>query len=235
MIFYGINPVLESLRSPYTPERVYVEQGKGKSNPRINGIIKLARESGIVVETVADLRQLCRSSQHQGVAAEISGLGMRPLEEVSILGDQVLMLDSIQDPHNFGAALRVCDALGFPDVIYFKGNSSGVTPAAIKVSTGAVFHLNLFQSNLNRAIKRLKEAGYRIVVLEAEGDASIYDADYSGKLCLVMGSEGAGVRHNILRQADQVMSIPMSGHVTSLNVSCALTAVLSEMARRRQA
>ncbi|MCF7854492.1 MAG: RNA methyltransferase [Candidatus Pacebacteria bacterium] len=230
MIIYGINPLLESLHSSLKPRRVMIQ--KGKSNPRIQGIQKLAAQNTIPIDMVANLEKLCGSSQHQGVAGDVSGLGETHLTDTTQLADQVVMLDSIQDPHNFGASMRVCDAFGFTDVIYHKGNSSGVTPAAVKVSTGAIFHLRLFESNLNKAVKWLTSRDYRLCVLEAEGNVTIYDADYTGRICIVMGSEGFGVRHNILRQANQVMSIPMRGHVSSLNVSCALTAVLSEIARQ---
>ncbi len=231
MIFYGINPLLESLHSPFKPQRIYVQQGK--ENPRINGILKLATELNIPIEYVPNLDRVCGDRVHQGVAGEFEQFPRYVLRDDTLLNDQVVVFDGIQDPHNFGAAMRVCDAFGFPDIIYHKGNSSGLTPAAIKVSTGAVFHLRLFISNLNNAVKMLQDRGYRICPLEANGTQSIYDADYSGKFCLVIGSEGAGVRNNILRQADTTLTIPMYGKISSLNVSCALSAVLCQIARHR--
>ncbi len=230
MIFYGINPLLESLHSSSLPKRVLVQSGK--DNPRIQKIVQLASEKKIVVERVNNLAKICDSPNHQGVAAEINGLGQLKLDEVSDIADRVLILDGIQDPHNFGASMRVCDAFGFRDIIYHRGNSCGITPAAIKVSTGALFHLRLLQSNLNSALKRMLSENYRVLALEAEGEVDIYDADYSGKICLVMGSEGKGIRFNIKRQATSLIRIPMAGNINSLNVSCALTAVLSEVARQ---
>lgn len=230
MIFYGINPLFEALHSESCPRRILVQQGK--SNKRIQGILHLAERKGIPVETVADLKRLCGSAQHQGVAAEIPGLGQQPLTDQAVLGDRIVMLDSIQDPHNFGAAMRVCEAFGFRDIIYHKGNSSGVTPTVVKVSTGAIFHVRLLMSNLNRAVKWLKAHQYRLCVLEGGGERTIYDVDFTGRFCIVIGSEGSGVRHNIRREADRVMRIPMQGRVNSLNVSCALSAVLAEVSRR---
>jgi len=230
MIYYGIHPVSESIDSPRPPERIYVQ--RGKQNPRIDSILAAARQRGIATETVADLDRRCGSGDHQGVAAELRQPLSKFLPDAHELGDRLLLMDSIQDPHNFGAALRVCDAFGFQDIIYHQGNSSGLTPAAVKVSAGAAFHLNLYISNLNSAVKRLHNAGYRIIALDAEGEQSIFTADFSSKFCLVIGSEGRGIRHNIRRQSDLTVSIPMAGRVSSLNVSCALTAVLAEIAGR---
>jgi 23S rRNA (guanosine2251-2'-O)-methyltransferase len=230
MLYYGINPLMESLQSEHLPEVVYVE--RGKSNARVDNILRTAERHGIPIEYVPDMNRLCDSTSHQGVAARLGDSLQRKLTELSHLSDHILLMDSIQDPHNFGAALRVCDAFGFHDVIYHTGNSSGLTPAAIKVSAGAAFHLNLWLSNLNSAVKRLKGAGYRILALDADSDQTIFSADYGSKFCLVIGSEGKGIRHNIRMEADAVLSIPMAGRVTSLNVSCALSAVLCEITRR---
>lgn len=232
MIFYGINPLFEALHSAYLPARILVQPGKEK-NRRIQKILRLAESRGIPVETTDSLDKRCDSPAHQGIAAVAGDLPVAPLAEGTVLDSRLIMLDSIQDPHNFGAAMRVCEALGFHDVIYHRGNSSGLTPAAIKVSTGAVFHLRLLVSNLNNAVKRLKRDGYSLCVLEADAETSLYNMNVPDKFCVVVGSEGKGVRHNIVQAADCLMRIPMHGRVNSLNVSCALTAVLSELSRRR--
>ena len=229
MIFYGINPLFEALHSPYEPGRILVE--RRKKGTRIGKLLRIAESRGIPVERVDSLDRTFRNQNHQGIAAEIPGFGEQPLKDTDVLNDRLLILDGLQDPHNFGAAARVCDAFGFTDILYHRGDSSGITPAAVKVSSGAVFHLRFFVSNLNKAVKKLKKDGYRLLALEAEGDVTIYDADYSGRIALVIGSEGRGVRFNIRRDADQILSIPMHGNVNSLNVSCALSSVLTEAAR----
>ena len=131
-----------------------------------------------------------------------------------------------------GAALRVCNCFGFDTVIYHQGNSSGLTSAAVKVSTGAAFHLHIYHSNLNTAVRRLKDDGYTLYALEARTDTTIYDCALPDKFALIIGSEAKGVRHAIKRLVDDIVTIPMRGNVDSLNVSCVLSATLSEFSRR---
>ncbi len=230
MIIYGINPVSEALHAGLKPTRILADFGK-KDNTRLQGLIRAAKAQGIPVENARNLERDTGTRGHQGIAADIPDFE-KPLPNPSSLGNRVIMLDGIMDPHNFGAALRVCDVFGFHDVIYFKGNSSGITPAAVKVSSGAAFHLNIFQCNLNTAVRKLKDAGYQILIMDAKAEHNLYEVELPERLCLVMGAEDKGVRHAIKRLADLPVNIPMRGHVDSLNVSCALSAALSEISRR---
>jgi len=230
MICFGINPIAELLRSALVPELLYVEHGKHE-NPRIAHLLRQAEQRGIPVEGVHDLTRICQHDAHQGLAAELPE-PVEPLPAPGELGPRVAVLDGLQDPHNFGAALRVCDVFGFHDVIFHKGNSSGLTPVAIKSSAGAAFHLRICHDNLNHAVRRLQGEGYGIYVLDAAGPVSIYDCPIPERLALVIGAEDKGVRHAILRLADLTVHIPMRGHVDSLNVSCALSAALGEISRR---
>ncbi len=230
MLIYGINPISEAIRTGAVIGRLHVATGK-ESNPRIAGIIAKARERQVPVDLQANLQRLTRSDAHQGIAAELPGL-VRQLPPATALAPWLVMFDSIMDPHNFGAALRVCAAFGFDQVIFHKGNSSGITPAAVKVSAGAAFHVTIFESNLNKAVRQLQEAGYGILVLDADGDQTIYDCPLPEKLCLVIGAEDKGVRFAIQRLADQKVAIPMRGKLDSLNVSTALSAALCELSRR---
>jgi len=230
MLFFGINPVNECLRAGLKPDCLLLEDGK-QDNPRIAQILRQARHMRILVETHHDLRGICQHDAHQGIAAELPDLD-QSLPAHADLGPRVVMLDGLQDPHNFGAALRVCDVFGSHQVIYHKGNSSGLTPVAIKSSAGAAFHLQIYHSNLNHAARQLLDNGYQLLVLDAKGPVSLYDCPVPEKFCLTIGSEDKGVRHVIQRLATSMVHIPMFGHVDSLNVSCALSAALSEFARR---
>lgn len=232
MIVYGINTVSEALHAGVPMKALYLQEGKD-ANKRIAGILGAAQRLGIPVEPQPDLERLCGTREHQGLAAELGGNLDRPLPLDPPPSPHLVMLDSIQDPHNFGACLRVCEVFGFPHIIYHQGNSSGITPAAIKVSAGAAFHVKLYLSNLNRAVLALQERGYKILILDAAPEyPSLYDIVLPEKFCLVMGSEGEGVRHAIRRLADGGVRIPIRGRLDSLNVSCALSATLSELARR---
>ncbi len=230
MFFYGINPVIESLQSLHVPERIYVAEGK--ANPGINKILKLAAGRDVPIKRVPRVDKLCGSRDHQGVGAEIADLGVRSLPETGFDSDHIVMFDGLQDPHNFGAALRVCEAFGFRTVIFHKGNSSGVTAAAVKVSAGAVFHLSLYISNLNTAVKKLKREAYAIYCLDGKGPTDVFQLQAGPKFCLVIGSESDGVRFAIQRQADATVRIPMHGRIESLNVSCALSAALAAITAR---
>ena len=141
------------------------------------------------------------------------------------------MFDGIQDPHNFGASIRVSEVLGFNNIIFYKGDSCGITPSAVKASAGGIFHVNLYQSNLNSAMKKLITWGFSIYVLDGKGDILLPQVQLEKKVCLVIGSERKGVRFSIKRQADKIVKIPMYGKLNSLNLSCALSAVLYEFSR----
>ncbi len=232
MIFYGINPVIESLKSTRRPHTIHIASHKTKRmNPGISAIRKSADDHGVSVKIHDDIQKLCGSREHQGVCAETDNLGIQPLSTHDLTAMRYVILDGIQDPHNFGAMLRVCDVFGFDTVVYHKGDSSGVTPAAIKASTGAVFHLNIFVSNINTALKRFVGDGYSICVLDSDGDKTLAQFEFPEKYCIIAGSEGKGVRYSVKRQADNIIKIPVSGKVNSLNVSCALTAALYEATR----
>ena len=232
MVYYGIHSVLESLKSQHLPQVVYIMPKHG--NPGLSMIERTAHLHGIPVKKLENLRKLSGTDGHQGVCACIDDFCAKRFEINDKLSDRIVMMDGIQDPHNFGAALRVCEVFGFIDIIFHKGNSCGITSAAIKVSTGAVFHLNLYMSNLNVAVKKLKELNYKIYVLDADGDHVLSKIDSEPKFCLVIGSEYKGVRFSIKRLADKVIKIPVCGNIQSLNVSCALTAALYEFSRGKR-
>ncbi len=207
------------------PDTIYIV--KSKDNSAINSIIQLAEKKNIPVIRQFDINNLCRSDNHQGVCAHIKTLNENNLFQTEVPTNKFIMFDGIQDPHNFGAALRVCEVFGFNHIIFHKGNSSGLTPTAIKVSAGAAFHLNLYQTNLNSAVKRLKFLNFKICILDNNSEQSIYETTFPEKICFVIGSENKGVRFSIKRQSDIGLKIPLLGKVDSLNVSCALSAVLA--------
>jgi 23S rRNA (guanosine2251-2'-O)-methyltransferase len=231
MIIYGVNPVIEALRANWPLTELTVASGKrGDGIARVEA---LAQEKAVPVRQTRDISKLTEGNRaHQGVCARMAREPAVPLPNTSLAVDRWVMLDGIQDPHNFGAALRVCECFGFHHVIYHRGNSCGVTPTAIKVSAGAFFHLTLYVSNLNAACRRLQRDGVHICVLDGAAELSLDDAELPTPYCLVVGSEGRGVRHAIRRLADTACAIPLYGRINSLNVSCALTAALASCRRR---
>jgi 23S rRNA (guanosine2251-2'-O)-methyltransferase len=159
------------------------------------------------------------------------------LEEVSPpdFSGCVLALDGLTDPHNFGAILRTAEAVGVRHVVIPKDRSVDVTPVVMKTSAGAVHHLKVCKAtNLRRVIVGLKQRGFWVVGLCADAPERLFDHIYPAKLCLVLGSEGGGIRPLIRRECDFQVAIPMLGRTSSLNVSVAGAVFLYEWVRQRR-
>ena len=238
---WGINSVWEALQqSGRGLEEVLVE--RGKTSPRLQQIIDLARQNGVPVRFVAsDRLGVARHCRHQGVVARQSAAPLLPLDdlladlEATAAGQaRLLALDSIQDPRNLGSILRSALAAGFSHVILTRERSVPVTGTVARTSAGAVAHLKLCQVvNLAETLKLLKERGFWVfgAVVEPEAE-SIYAADFSGPVCLVIGSEGKGIRPLVRRHCDHLVTIPMRASFNSLNASAAAAVLMFEIARR---
>ena len=146
----------------------------------------------------------------------------------------LLILDNIEDPQNAGQILRTAECSGIDGVVFPGHHSVGATPTVLQVSQGAFVHLNLYQcGNLKQYIEKLKQQGFWIVALENGIDAKPwYEIDLKGKIAIIVGSEGKGIRQNILKACDFKATIPMQGKVNSLNVSAAVSAMVLERERQ---
>jgi 23S rRNA (guanosine2251-2'-O)-methyltransferase len=236
VIIYGLNPVIEAIRS--SPDRVrYIGVSRDHGN-KLQRAIADAKSAGIAVRPM-DAQQLDRlagrGAVHNGIVAEVSEAGYADFEEV--VGRQstrfVLILDGITDPQNFGAILRVADGFGVDLVVIPQHESVGLTPVAVKASAGASQWVAVAQvTNLARAIEALKKSEYWVYAAAAGGDPPD-SIDFTGRVALVLGSEGKGIRRNVLEHCDRVVTIPMTGHVDSFNVATA-AAVLCYEVRRQQ-
>ena len=180
------------------------------------------------------------ADHHQGVAAEVAPYAYADLRElVQAARDPTpplyLVLDSLQDPQNFGTLLRTAEAAGVTAVVMLDRRQVEVTPAVVNASSGAVEHLQVcLSNNLPRAIEGLQEAGLWVYALQAEPDAPIYaTVDLSGPLGLVVGSEGKGISRLVRMRCDGALAIPMRGKVESLNAAVAGSLVLYEALRQR--
>lgn len=241
-VIWGINAVHEALQQETTSLREVLVQ-KGKTGARLQQIIDLAKGQGVAVRFVdakrIGLPQHCR---HQGVAARQSAAQLLSLDhlldELAAHPDTkpqaILALDSLQDPHNLGSILRSALAAGFSHVLMTRERSVSVTGTVARTSAGAVAHLKLYQVvNLADALDALKKHGYWIYGTVAEQDAeSLYATDFSGAICVVIGSEGKGLRPLVRKQCDFLVTIPMRATFNSLNASVAAAVVMFEIARR---
>jgi 23S rRNA (guanosine2251-2'-O)-methyltransferase len=183
----------------------------------------------------SELTRLAGSPNHQGVVAEVDPY---PYAEAAALLEPpealVVALDQVQDPHNLGAVCRSAEAAGATGVVIPARRSASITPAACKASAGAVEHLPVARvQNLADWLARAKDAGAWNYGAEAGAEAPYTQTDLTGKVVLVLGSEGKGLRRRVAASCDRLISIPVRGRVASLNVSAAAAALLFESARQR--
>lgn len=209
--------------------------------PKFLQQLREAKASGVLVEEVtwARLGQLTAGAVHQGIVLQTAAADTLDLDGLiggcAGIGEPPLLmaLDGITDPHNLGAIARSAEALGAHGLVLPQRRSAGLTGSVAKVAAGALEHLPVARVvNLNRALERLKEEGYRVVGLASEGSVSLEQADLDGPLVIVTGSEGDGLSMLTRRHCDQLVSIPLRGATPSLNASVASALLLYEVARR---
>jgi 23S rRNA (guanosine2251-2'-O)-methyltransferase len=237
VIIYGINPVLEALRAG----RVQEVRVADRAGPRIADVMKLARERGVRTRRVPAeaLERESRRGVHQGVVADVEEADSYSVDDLvrGAAGVPLLVvLDSIEDPHNVGAILRTADAAGVDGVIRQSRRAASLAGAAAKASAGAVAHVRIAEVvNIARALEELKEAGVWTVGLDGTADTTYDAVDYTLPTAIVLGAEGSGLRRLVRERCDRLASIPMQGHVESLNVSVAAGVTLFEVVRQRRA
>ena len=239
---YGVNPVLESLRAhAQRVERLFLTEGQLGARAAAE-ILSRARDMGVRVERVPRerLAALADGGVHQGVVAELRGFEYVELSDLLEPSGPdgrpalLVVLDGIQDPHNFGAIIRSAHALGAHAVIIAKDRAVPVTGVVAKASAGAVEHCPIARVvNLSRTLEELKEAGVWIAAADPHSTSPLWSARLDGPLAVVVGAEGAGVRPGVLEHCDFRLQIPMLGQVGSLNASVSAAILLYEAARQR--
>ena len=234
-IVYGRIPSLNALETKKA-KKAYLQ--KGFSDARIIEMIKKAKIPFVYLDT-SELNRLTKSGNHQGIVLEVKPFEYSDLNSIIAVSKKnehplILILDEIEDPHNFGAIIRSADAFGVDGIVIKNRNQVLVTPTVAKVSTGAIEYMKIAQvSNLVSAINKLKENGFWIYSADGSGKDDCYSLDYNGPVALIVGSEGRGISRLVLENSDFVVKIPMCGHVNSLNVSVATGILLSEIKRRK--
>ncbi|MBH3411013.1 23S rRNA (guanosine(2251)-2'-O)-methyltransferase RlmB [Pseudomonas putida] len=239
---YGVHAVQALLQ--HHPKRVkQIWLSEGRSEPRIQALLELAAENRVPVGQ-AERRELDAwvEGVHQGVVAEVSPsqvwgeLMLEELLERSETPPLILVRDGVTDPHNLGACLRTADAAGATAVIVPKDKSATLTPVVRKVACGAAEVIPLVAvTNLARTLEKLQQRGLWVVGTAGEAEQEIYQQDLTGPLVMIMGAEGKGMRRLTREHCDFLVKLPMSGSVSSLNVSVATGVCLFEAVRQRQA
>ena len=224
----------------------YIYAEYQSENPRVQAVIAEARKAGIEIQAAnrARLTQVSGESRHQGIVAEVrrgtvmDEAALRTLIEERLQcedGTRVLLLvlDGVQDPHNLGACMRTADAAGVDAVVVPRHGAAGLGPTVSKVAAGAAENLPFVRvANLGRVLSWLSDYGVRCVGTSDRAETSLFDADLTGPVALVMGREHTGLSKGISSRCDLLVSLPMHGTVTSLNVSVATGICLYELVRQ---
>ena len=235
----GRNAVRELLSGERDVEKIYVQRGEREGSVKV--LVAMARERKIPVSELEKARLDAMSSglNHQGVIAVAAEHNYSSVDEIIAFAEEkgetpfVILLDGVEDPHNLGAIIRSAECCGAHGVIIPKRRAVGLTPVVSKASAGAVEHMRVAKvTNLSTAIDELKERGFWIYGADM-GGKEYYSTDFSGPVCLVLGSEGFGISRLVREKCDFIVSIPLYGNVNSMNVSCAGAVLFVEIAKQK--
>jgi 23S rRNA (guanosine2251-2'-O)-methyltransferase len=235
MIVYGVNPVAEALKAGRVT-RLLVAR---RDDRRLQQLLSLAAHRRVPVDRVdgAELDRRSRDGVHQGVVAEISAGREWTVQDIvagAAAPALLVVLDGVEDPHNVGAILRSVDAAGAHGLVRQTRRAAALDAVAAKASAGAVSHVPVADVvNIARTIEELKRLNVWVAGLAADASQSYDAVDWTAPSAIVLGAEGAGLRRLVRDSCDFLVSIPMAGHVESLNVSVAAGVVLFEAARQR--
>lgn len=240
-ILYGIHSVQESIqagrRSVFD---VYIK--KDKPSKRLEKIESSAKDKHIQIHRVdsREIKKITGTDLHQGIAATVSPYPVVSMDDLTGKSREkkdscfFLLLDTIVDPQNLGALIRTAVCAGVDGIIIPKDRSAGLTPAVSRVSAGALEHCKVSKvTNLSKTINELKNEGIWIAGMDRHAEQSVFDADLTVSVAVVIGSEGKGVRPLVKKTCDFLISIPQTGTIDSLNASAAGAVVMYEVFRQR--
>ncbi len=220
MLVYGKNILTEidknKIRKIYISSKEYINY-LGKNNLKYNFVDKKVLEKMV-------------NGNHQGIVIDIDDYEYYSLQDVE--GNLVVVLDHLEDPHNFGAIIRTCECVGVKSIIIPKDRSVRITDTVVKTSAGAIEHVKIIRvNNIVNALKSLKKDGYFVYAADMIGE-NYQQIDYASKKVLVIGNEGKGISKLVLDNSDFVISIPMYGKINSLNASTSAGILLYGMVKK---
>ncbi len=237
-ILAGRNPIREALKAGRPVEKLLVAQGE--LSGAAQEIVALARQAGAVVQRVERSRLDQLYPAHQGMLAYVAAVPYVQVEDMLAAAAEkgedpfLILLDGITDPHNLGAIVRTAECAGAHGVIIPERRAAGLTPAAAKAAAGALNHMRLARvKNLNRVIEDLKANNVWVIGTAMDGEDAL-EADLSGPVALVIGSEGEGISKLTLEKCDRTVSLPMMGKIESLNASVAAGILMYGIVRARR-
>lgn len=235
-IVIGRNAVTETLKAGRSVNKILVAHGSNNQK-----IIDLAKNTGIVLEFVerAKLDKMSGGARHQGIIAQVAAVQYSTIEEILELAATrkeppfIILLDELEDMHNFGAILRTADAVGVHGVIIPKRRSVSLNSTVGKTSAGAMEYVKVAQvTNVAQTLKQLREMELKVVGGDMDGE-NLFSAELGGGIVLVIGNEGKGIRRLTRENCDVLVKIPMQGKINSLNASVAGAVLMYEVYRRR--
>jgi 23S rRNA (guanosine2251-2'-O)-methyltransferase len=238
----GVNPVREVLRAGRPIQRLLIAEQR-KRDRDVAEIVRLAKERGVEIRmsTRDALDREARDSHHQGVIAVASARSYATLDDILQIPGQrkeealFLVLDSVEDPRNLGAILRTAEAAGVHGVIIPERRAVGLTETVAKTAAGALEYVPVVKVvNISNTLAELKKSGVWVVGAEAGGATVYWDADFARPMALVLGGEDTGVRRLVKEHCDYLVSLPLMGQISSLNVSVAAGTLLYEVLRQRR-
>lgn len=233
MLVYGKNVAYEVIEKNIKINKIYLQENFSDENL----VSALQKENSKVKVLPKHKMDNLIDGLHQGIIIDIENY--QYLELNDILNDEsinkIVILDHIEDPHNFGAIIRTCEAAGVDAIIVPKDRQTLVNATVIKTSVGTVFGMKIVAvSNLASAIDKLKDNNYWVVGTALENSVDYRDIDYSGKIVLIIGNEGKGMSSLVTKKCDFIAKIPMYGKTNSLNASVAAGIMIYEMVRNRK-
>lgn len=236
----GRNAVTEALRSGRAINKVFV--ANGETDRSLGRLAAMAKDAGAVVVRIdrRKLNEMSPTGAHQGIIASVAAHEYATVDDILAVAEErgeaplLVICDELSDPHNLGAILRTAECAGAHGVIIPKRRSVGLTAVVAKASAGAVEYMKVARvSNLSAAIRDLKQRGVWIYGTAAEGASALHKTDLTGPAAIVIGNEGDGMSRIVAEQCDFKVSIPMKGHISSLNASAAAAILLYEAVRQR--
>lgn len=240
-MIYGTRAVMEAIRGGQDIERIMIQAGL--SNDLVKELISTAREYGVPYTFVPQEKlKRVSSKNHQGVICVLSAVSYASLDNLIDVAWRtgrepfLLILDRVTDVRNFGAIARTAECAGVDGLVIADKGNAPVTADAMKTSAGALNHLPVCrEKDLVKTVKFLRDNGIRVLACTEKARKDIYEAQLDGPVAIIMGSEEDGISDALLRQADELVNIPMAGKIGSLNVSVAAGIAVYEIVRRRHA
>ena len=239
-VLVGRNAVTEALKSGRGINKLWIASGDREGS--VAEIAALAKERGIVVQYVerAKIEALAGGHRHQGVLAYVAPVPYAELDDILKAAEEkgeapfLVLLDELEDPHNLGALLRTADATGVHGILIPKRRSVSLNATVAKTSAGAVEYVPVARiGNIAQTLKKLKEKGFWVAGADMDGEKAYYEADLTGPLVLVVGSEGKGMSRLTKEACDFIVRMPMVGRINSLNASVAGSILMYESMRQR--